>query len=181
MLPLLALFACGEGPLEPGEAVLLPSENYHYTDVQLEEMAYQEEVYVPVYSDIYHLNGERRFLLTITLSIRNILQDQSVYIGRVDYFDSDGKLIRSYLEKTIELKPLQSVEFVVERDEQAGKTGPNFIVSWGGASALNPPVIQAVMIGTSSQQGISFVTNGVRIQQEPQSQTVFTDTTAQGL
>lgn len=159
----LFLLSCGEGPLEPGDAKLAPSENYHYVDTDLNTLNHSEEVYVPVYSDIYHLNGERKFLLTVTLSIRNVMADESIFIGKADYYDSEGKLIRSYAEKTIELKPLQSIEFIVEQDEEEGGAGANFIVSWGGNSFLNPPVIQAVMIGTSSQQGISFVTDGVRI------------------
>jgi hypothetical protein len=159
----LFLLSCGDGPLEPGNVTLAPSENYHYVDTDLNALKYTEDVYVPVYSDIYHLNGERKFLLTVTLSIRNVMADESIFIGKADYYDSEGKLIRAYAEKTIELKPLQSIEFIVEQDETEGGAGANFIVSWGGASSLNPPVIQAVMIGTSSQQGISFVTDGVRI------------------
>jgi hypothetical protein len=162
----LLLLSCGEGPLEPGNVKLAPSENYHYVDTDLNTLNHSEEVYVPVYSDIYHLNGERKFLLTVTLSIRNVMADESIFIGKADYYDSEGKLIRSYAEKTIELKPLQSIEFIVEQDDEDGGAGANFIVSWGGNSSLNPPVIQAVMIGTSSQQGISFVTDGVRINKQ---------------
>ncbi|MBL7897614.1 MAG: DUF3124 domain-containing protein [Crocinitomicaceae bacterium] len=161
--------SCGEGPLEPGESNLLPSEKYHYTDQQLADLNYHESVYVPVYSDIYHLNGERRFLLTITLSVRNVRMDESVYISHVDYYDSQGEMIRKYLEKPIELKPLQSAEFVVEHDESEGGAGANFIVGWSSDSKINPPVIQAVMIGTSSQQGISFVTNGVPLEKKTES------------
>src|SRR5688572_14192393 len=92
----LLMLSCGDGPLQPGEVVLMPSDTYHYVAVDLADLNYTEEIYVPVYSDIYHLNGERRFLLTITLSIRNIMTDQSVFIGKADYYDSSGKLIRSY-------------------------------------------------------------------------------------
>lgn len=166
---ILLLISCGEGPLETGDVKLAPSENYHYVDQEFSALTYTEEVYVPVYSDIYHLNGERKFSLTVTLSIRNVMSDESIFIGNVDYYDSEGKMIRKYAEKTIELKPLQSIEFIVEQDEDEGGAGANFIVSWGGASSLNPPVIQAVMIGTSSQQGISFVTDGVRINKKTES------------
>ncbi|MBK9592846.1 MAG: DUF3124 domain-containing protein [Crocinitomicaceae bacterium] len=83
--------------------------------------------------------------------------------GNVDYYDSEGKMIRKYAEKTIELKPLQSIEFIVEQDEDEGGAGANFIVSWGGASSLNPPVIQAVMIGTSSQQEFHLLSGWRRI------------------
>lgn len=62
------------------------------------------------------------------------------------------------------LNPLQSVEFVVENDEKHGGAGANFIIEWGSGPVALRPVFQAVMIGTASQQGLSFTTEGVEIE-----------------
>ncbi|MBL3657447.1 DUF3124 domain-containing protein [Fulvivirga sediminis] len=141
-----------------------PSENYHYVDLDVSQLAYQETLYVPVYSDIYHLDGTRRFALAATLSLRNINMQDSVYVTAIDYYDSEGDLVKHYIEKPIVLTPLQTVEIVVAHNDAAGGAGANFIVRWGSAKASDKFFAQAVMIGTASQQGLSFTTEAVVIE-----------------
>ncbi|MEQ9439733.1 MAG: DUF3124 domain-containing protein [Cyclobacteriaceae bacterium] len=142
------------------ERKLMPSRNYHYVEHSTEGLAKQENVYVPVYSDIYHQSGEQRFLLTATLSIRNTSVRDSMYVDQVDYYNSEGVMQRAYLSQTIVIGPLSSVEFVVENTEAEGGAGANFIVHWASDHPRMKPIIQSVMIGTTSQQGISFVVDG---------------------
>ena len=87
---------------------LYPSHNYTFVNETADMVNYLETDYVPVYSDIYHMDGTKRFLLTSTLSIRNISLSDSVYVFRADYHDSYGVLLRSYVDSTIMLKPLES-------------------------------------------------------------------------
>lgn len=121
-------------------------------------------MYVPIYSEIYVINAKTKCLLTSTLSVRNTSRQDTLYVLHVDYFDSKGQIRKSYLEKPIQLYPLESIEFVVEYTEKEGGAGANFIVTWGASSSNLHPIIQAIMIGsTAAQQGISFVTDGVDI------------------
>ena len=46
-----------------------------------------QTIYVPAYSHIYYGNREQAFLLTITLSIRNIDTDKEIKITLVDYYE----------------------------------------------------------------------------------------------
>lgn len=161
-LIIIGLWSCTQ---QPQQEVHLPSKNYHYVDLDVDTLTHSQQVYVPVYSDIYHSSDARRFLLTATLSVRNTSLRDTMYIAEVDYYDSQGNLNRKYLKQTIFLHPLESVEFVVEYKEDKGGAGANFIVHWGTDSAVLRSVIQSVMIGTASQQGISFVTEGVVIEE----------------
>ena len=144
---------------------LYPSHNYTFVNETADMVNYLETDYVPVYSDIYHMDGTKRFLLTSTLSIRNISLSDSVYLFRSDYHDSYGVLLRSYVDSTIMLKPLESIEFVVEYKEDKGGVGANFIIEWGADVSAGQLLIQAVMTGTSNQQGLSFLTEGKVIKQ----------------
>ncbi|MEQ8524227.1 DUF3124 domain-containing protein [Gracilimonas sp.] len=146
------------------ESEYLPSENYNYTEVNFSNLEKRQKVYIPIYSDIYVFSGSKRFPLTATLSIRNTSLTDTMYVGAVDYYDSVGNMTKEYLDEPIYLSPLASVEFVVRSDENVGGAGANFIVDWGATSRTKNPVIQAVMIGESNQQGISFVTNGIVIE-----------------
>ena len=122
-----------------------------------------QQIYVPAYSHIYSGDRERPFLLTVTLSIRNIDPRHQIKITQVDYYETQGKLIKKYIEKPTILGPLESLRFVVPESDKSGGSGANFIVVWRSDSSVNPPIVESVMIGTQSQQGISFTSRGQEI------------------
>lgn len=119
-----------------------------------------QTVYVPVYSHIYSGNRERPFYLAVTLSIRNTDTAGSITLHAVDYYDSSGKLVKPYLEKQQVLGPMASLRYVVGESDTTGGSGANFIVRWEAENSVNQPIIESVMIGTQSQQGISFTSRG---------------------
>jgi len=121
-------------------------------------------IYVPVYSHIY-AKGGKPFLLEATLSIRNSDPKEDITIGSVRYYDTNGKLIRDYLENPMLLKPMATAEFLVAQKEIEGGSGANFIVEWISDTKVNKPVIEAVMIGIEGQTSISFVRTGIAIEQ----------------
>lgn len=116
-------------------------------------------VYVPAYSHIYHDDGAP-YLLTITLSVRNTSLDHKIIVNSVRYFDTNGKEVKSYLAKPLPLSPLATTEFLVERDDVTGGSGANFLVEWVAEQEVTEPIIEAVMIDTKGQQGISFARSG---------------------
>lgn len=122
-------------------------------------------VYVPVYSHIYQRDNQMTFNLTTTLSIRNADPYRSFTLSKVSYYDSEGNLIQNYLESAQRIKPLASTSFVVEEKDLRGGVGANFIINWQSETPISPPVIEAVNISTSQQQGISFLSVG-RVLQE---------------
>ena len=119
-----------------------------------------QTLYVPVYSHIYSGNRERPFLLTVTLSIRNIDPKHPIRIRVVDYYETQGKLAKKYLEKPMTLGPLESTRYIVPEKDTSGGSGANFIVEWKSDNPVNSPIVESVMIGTQSQQGISFTSRG---------------------
>jgi hypothetical protein len=78
----------------------------------------------------------------------------------VRYFDSDGKLVRKYLEKSQAIGPLATTRFIVEEHDTAGGSGAKFLVEWRSLKPVTPPVIECIMITIQSGLGISFVTHG---------------------
>lgn len=123
-----------------------------------------QTVYVPAYSHIYHGKG-KPYLLTITLSVRNTDTDNAIVVKSVRYFDTAGKEVKSYLDRPVRLPALGTTEIVVERDDASGGSGANFLVEWFAPQPVTEPIIEAVMIDTNSQQGISFARRGSVIRQ----------------
>lgn len=122
-----------------------------------------DTTYVPVYSDIYSKTKDIRFNLTATLSLRNTSFKHNIYISKVDYYNSAGEITSSFLNKPIVIKPMQSVEYVIEEDDTSGGTGANFIIIWASESDKVEPLFEGIMISTHGQQGISFSTKGYSI------------------
>ncbi|MBU0484201.1 MAG: DUF3124 domain-containing protein [Proteobacteria bacterium] len=119
-----------------------------------------QSVYVPAYSHIYIGDRERPLLLTVTLSIRNIDPQNHINIMGVDYYETQGKLLKKFTDKPTTLKPLESLRYVIPQNDKSGGSGANFIVEWKAERLVNPPIIETVMIGAQSQQGISFTSRG---------------------
>jgi len=160
ILALLTLFSCTSEKLKGNRR----HSDFHVANINRSELHIQKKVYVPIYSDIYYVDSHHTFSLTATLSIRNTSFNDSIYIFSIDYYNSAGKMVRRFNDATLMVKPMESVEFVVENKDDTGGVGANFVVDWGARNGSQPPFIQGVMIGTTGQQGISFTTEGIEIQ-----------------
>ena len=152
------LFACRN---DKSEKASLPSQVYHYIKIDTAALINKHSVYVPVYSHIYSETGESAINLTAILSIRNTSYTDSFYVTDVIYYGSQGEVLRRYIDSPLLVKPMTSIEFVVERTESKGGAGANFVVKWGSFTVGSEPLIQTVMNEIS--RGISFVTDGVEM------------------
>ena len=123
-------------------------------------------MYVSIYSHIYSGIKARPFELGAVLSIRNVDPKNSLTITTVRYYDSDGNPIKDYLDQHVRLKALASIRYIVPEGDKTGGSGANFIVKWQSENKISPPIIESVMIGTRSGQGISFVSRGQVISED---------------
>lgn len=119
-----------------------------------------QTLYVPIYSHIYSGLKGRPFSLAATLSIRNTDPKHAITLVSVTYYDSDGRLVKEYLDKPVELNAMATTRYILPEGDTTGGSGANFLVKWQSKIKINPPLIEAVMIGTRSGQGISFVSRG---------------------
>jgi hypothetical protein len=56
-----------------------------------------------------------------------------------------------------------TAEFFIDRRDPVGGPGANYLVEWAVPEGGSAPLIEAVMIGRSSNIGISFVSRGVHL------------------
>lgn len=151
-------------PVEEAPEVSQP----HLKVVQLAEdfKALQEaSIYVPIYSAIYYEDRRRTIDLAATLSVRNTDMKNSIVLRSVDYYSTEGKLVRKYLSAPVELGPMSTADFIVARTDSSGGAGANFVVDWVSSKAVSEPIAEAVMVSTGSSQSISFVSRGETVRQ----------------
>ncbi len=131
-----------------------------YSEESGKGLSMGQTIYVPAYSHIYSGSREKPFLLTVTLSIRNIDPSKKIRITAADYYETEGKLLKKQINKPVKLNPLGSLRYVIPEKDTSGGSGANFIVKWESDEPVNPPIVESIMIGTQTQQGISFTSRG---------------------
>ena len=124
-----------------------------------------QTVYVPAYSHVFTGPRSNPYNLAITLTLRNTDPRDSMVVTAIDYYDHSGRLIRRYATSPLGLTPLASSYVHLEEKDTSGGFAPKFIVRWESQRPISAPVIEAVMIGATSGQGISFVSQGQVIQE----------------
>lgn len=136
-----------------------------FQDVRAGEPVFSkgQTVYVPAYSHLtlgVRGNKELKFELLVSLSVRNTDPNNSISITAVDYYDSEGKLIKKFLISPRTLRPMASAYFLVEQLDRSGGWGANFLVRWKAEKKVNEPIIQGVTYGSRGNHSISFVSQG---------------------
>jgi Protein of unknown function (DUF3124) len=169
LLSILTLSSCQSRQAE-SQDVAQPAPKRVETKGSTENQVMGQTIYVPIYSHIYIRDKTRVINLTATLSIRNTDAQTPINITSVRYYNTEGSQVRDYVKEPLRLAPMASTDFVVAEDDTSGGAGANFIVEWSAGSEVTVPVVEAVMISTASQQGISFVSTGRVIKERlPQS------------
>ena len=148
----------------PEVSVARPSVRWHAATGTL---VVQRIEYVPLYSSLYISDHTQPIDISATLSLRNVSQRVPVVVTAVDYYDSDGQLIRHFLDQPAELGPLETAEYFVARADRSGGSGANFLVHWGLREPGPDLLVQALMHGRDGNAGVSFLTEGRVIDDAP--------------
>lgn len=165
LLLLSLLLACNQpdpNKNKKGENILLEMQK-SAADVN-EKHAYSSRVYVPIYSDIYVDIQNQKNLLSATLSIRNTSDSDTLFISKLEYYNTAGELVRNYLDTNniVAIPEMGTINYVIEREDETGGSGANFIIE-SYANSMMDPIFQAIMIGEYANKGFSFTTHGHEI------------------
>jgi hypothetical protein len=136
----------------------------HYADLPKNDSLLSGKTYLSIYSHIYSFSMEKSQNLTAMVSLKNVSDTDTIYISKADYFSTEGQLIRHYFKKPIFLKPLETVEIVIDETDNHGGSGANFIFEWSTKPKTPEPIFEAVMTSLRGSQGLSFTTLGKRIE-----------------
>ena len=119
-----------------------------------------QRLYVPIYSSLAYLEGQP-LNFAVTVSIRNIDPGQPIEVTDVQYYGNQGEPHPDLFAPLGTLGPLASAEITIPQSELQGDTGANLIVAWRAAAPVSPPLVEAVMVGSSRAQGFAFNSRAV--------------------
>ncbi len=135
----------------------------HYAEIPTLDSLQSGKTYLSIYSHIYSFSMGKSQELTAMVSLRNMSETDTVYISKANYYSTKGALIRQYLNKPFYLKPLETVEIVIDETDEEGGSGANFIFDWTAKPNTPEPFFEAIMTSLRGSQGLSFTTTGRRI------------------
>ncbi len=135
-----------------------------------DELSAGQTLYLPVYSKIWHgdrIEGKYPVdrLVSALVSVRNTSLKTTIRIISARYYNTDGKLLKEYLDKPAVVNAMGTLELFVERKESDGGSGANFIIQWDSAVPTNPPVVEAIHADIrTGQQAFVFITTAHPVQ-----------------
>ncbi len=152
----LVVSACSTA--QPQSVPIIPTLSVN--EISTLRIAMGQTVFVPAYSEIFY-GGENRLLsLTTTLAIHNTDLEHPIIISSVRYYNTDGELVREFVDTPLQLNAMATTGFVIESQDTTGGWGANFLVEWVAESPVYEPVIEAVMVSSTGTEGVSFISEG---------------------
>ncbi|OEK08947.1 hypothetical protein A8C32_13640 [Flavivirga aquatica] len=161
ILLVILLLGCKEKP-----EIEIQEENWSKRKIditQLEELVHGK-TYLSVYSQIYSFTQKQKYNLTGMISMRNMSEKDTIYLLKTDYFNTEGANIRTYFDFPIYVSPMETLDIVIAQSDIEGGTGSNFLFEWKTPKDCPEPLFEGVMSSMQGTQGISFITQGNRIE-----------------
>jgi hypothetical protein len=127
-----------------------------------------QHLYLPIYAVIQYGDRDRsgtarELPVSSLVSIHNTDLDRPIRLLAARYFATDGKFLRNFVTAPRVLKPMETVEFLVERSDVVGGSGANFVIQWDAAVPVSPPLVQALHVELQTNRAIVFTTDAVVI------------------
>ena len=122
-----------------------------------------ELLYLPIYSHVWHGDLDAggkpvKTLMSIAVSIRNTDPKNAIRVTSAQYFDTGGKRIKEFVPSVITVAPLGTHELFIERSDDTGGSGANFLISWNAEVPASPPMVEGIHANLPAGRSIIFTT-----------------------
>jgi hypothetical protein len=127
-----------------------------------------QHLYLPIYSIVQYGDRDRsgaarELPVSSLVSVHHTDLDRPIRLLAARFYATDGKFLRDFVSSPRILKPMETVEFLVERRDVAGGSGANFVIQWEAAMPVSPPLVQALHVEVQTNRAIVFTTDAVLI------------------
>lgn len=127
-----------------------------------------QHLYLPIYAfiqygDLDNSGVARQLPVSSLVSIHNTDLDKPLRVLSARYYSTEGKFLRNFVSSPRILKPMETLEFLVQRRDVVGGSGANFVIQWESEVPVSPPLVQALHIELQTNRSIVFTTDAVLI------------------
>ena len=125
--------------------------------------------YVPCYTSF--MSGSQAdsyaFDAKPTIFINNTDQNHAINIVRIDFYNTNGKLVEKYLQQPQKLNANSSMRInVKERLKGEEGSGAHFIIQWQAEHKVVEPLVQTWFVGAVGTRGYSYTAPARVIQED---------------
>ncbi len=137
---------------------------------EIPQLSAGQSLYLPIYSHLYHGDVNPRTgkpsetLVSTHVSIRNTDPAAGMKVMSARYYNTEGKLLREFLQQPQAIPPLGTYELYLPRSDSSGGSGANFIIAWVADKPVNPPLVEALHADIREARTLLFVTTARPIQ-----------------
>lgn len=129
---------------QPADTVAMPAPVSPREHQDAGQRSAGQRLYVPVYSSVTFGTGIKKAAVAVRLMVRNVSEEETFRLTRVDLYSSEGARIESVIQEPLSVTPLQTRSFLVEAEDLRAGAGGNFIVAWEADAPITPPMIETV-------------------------------------
>ena len=124
-----------------------------------------QTLYVPCYTSF--MSGSHAFEAKPTIFIHNTDQNNPINMVRIDFYDTNGKLVEKYLQQPKKLNANAATRINVKellKGEEG--SGAHFIIQWLAENKVVEPLVQTWFVGVVGTRGYSYTAPARIIQEE---------------
>lgn len=160
LLLVVAFISCNYK--ESKQEISFPPTSFHADTLKIPDIGGRklrgQVLYMPVYSNIPY-QYKQQYDLSAFLAIHNTDLKNQIKVTKVDFLNTEGLLVKSYVSTDQRINPLATMIVVIPKTDQSG-TGANFILEWMADQLVNEPLIESIMTDISGNKGLAFVSTG---------------------
>jgi hypothetical protein len=124
-----------------------------------------QTLYVPCRTSF--LGADHSFDVKSTIFIHNTDQNNQITIVRIDFYNTDGKLVEKYLQQPLKLDANAATRIIV-KERLAGEagSGAHFIIQWQAENKVVEPLVEIWLFSAVGTRGHSFTAQAKVIQED---------------
>ena len=143
--------AFGKDPtLSKGQALWVPLYSHYVTNQIVQRQLFSSE----------EKKQEINRQLITNLVVHNTDLEHPITISKVDYFDSNGKLIKGFVPDRLKIGPMAAKDFFIAKTDYSEGWGAKVLIRWHSESLVNEPIVESVTFGFLGTHSVSFISRG---------------------
>ena len=116
-----------------------------------------QTLYLPIATN--YMKDDVSFRVTAEVIIHNTDPDHAINLVKMDFYDTDGKLVKSYLQEPLKLNPASGRRFRVKDSvPDAAGAAAHFIIQWQADNKVVAPLVSGLLLGSRGTRGYAITT-----------------------
>lgn len=116
-----------------------------------------QTLYLPIATSF--ITDDYSFPVNATIVIHNTDPDHAINIVKMDFYNTSGKLVETFLQQPLKLNPSTGTRIHVKNSLTGEEgTAAHFVIQWQAETKVVEPLVRGLLMGARGTRGYSFST-----------------------